>query len=75
MKDTSLKGVIELAIDKINLDTLVHLIIDNAELNYSKDELRITNETTLLQFIKYIYPNTYKNKLEVLKAGVKTEDI
>ena len=65
MEDT--KFLMELAIDKNNLDALVHLIIDNAELNYSGEDLRITNTETVLQFIKYLYPNTYKDKLEELK--------
>lgn len=59
--------VLKLAIDKSNLDALVHLIIDNAELNYKKDELRITNDTSVLQFVKYLYPNTYLSKLTELQ--------
>lgn len=59
--------VLGLAVDKGNLDALVHLIIDNAELNYSGEDLRITNTETVLQFIKYLYPKTYKEKLEELK--------
>ena len=65
MEDT--KFIMGLAIDKNNLDALIHLIIDNAELNYNKRDLRITNESTVVQFIKYLYPNTYKEKLELLK--------
>jgi hypothetical protein len=65
MNDT--KYIMELAIDKNNLNALVHLIIDNAELNYTKKDLRITNESTIVQFIKYLYPNIYKTKLEELK--------
>lgn len=65
MNDT--KFIMELAIDKNNLDALVHLIVDNAELNYTGEDLRITNHETVLQFIKYLYPNTYKDKLEELK--------
>ena len=59
--------VLKLAIDKSNLDALVHLIIDNAELNYSGEDLRITNTETTLQFIKYLYPNTYITKLRELQ--------
>lgn len=59
--------VLKLAIDKSNLDALVHLIIDNAELNYSGEDLRITNSETALQFIKYLYPNTYLSKLTELQ--------
>lgn len=65
MNDTEF--IMKLAIDKSNLDALVHLIIDNAELNYSGEDLRIANAETVLQFIKYLYPNTYKDKLEELK--------
>lgn len=64
MNDT--KMLMELAIDKNNLDVLVHLIIDNADLNYNGDDLRIANAETVLQFIKYIYPNTYKDRLKEL---------
>lgn len=56
-----------LLIDRSNLDALAHLIIDNANLNYKEDDLRITNESTVLQFIKYLYPTLYKEKLEELK--------
>lgn len=65
MNDTEF--IMKLAIDKNNLEALVHLIIDNAELNYTGEDLRITNAETVLQFIKYLYPNTYKDKLEELK--------
>lgn len=67
MNETSTQMMMELAVDKNNLDALVHLIIDNADLNYSGEDLRIANAETVLQFIKYIYPKTYKEKLEELK--------
>ena len=67
MNETSTQMMMELAVDKNNLDALVHLIIDNAELNYSGEDLRIANAETVLQFIKYLYPKTYKEKLEELK--------
>lgn len=65
MNDTEF--IMKLAIDKSNLETLIHLIIDNAELNYTGEDLRITNQETILQFIKYLKPTTYENKLEELK--------
>lgn len=64
MEETKL--LMDLAIDKNNLDILVNLIIDNATLNYKGNDLRISNEETVLQFIKYLYPTIYKNKLEEL---------
>lgn len=67
MKENEYEYVLKLAIDKSNLDALVHLIIDNAELNYKGDDLRISNDTSILQFVKYLYPNTYLTKLQKLK--------
>ena len=61
------ENLTELIIDKNNLDAIIHLIIDNAELSYSGDDLRISNMETVLQFIKYLYPKTYNEKLENLK--------
>lgn len=69
MEIKDMKIIAELFIDKSNLEALVHLIIDNAELNYKGEDLRIENEITILQFIKYLYPNEYKNKFEELKNG------
>ena len=65
MEDT--KFLMELAIDKNNLEALLHLIIDNAELSYTGKDLRIANETTVMQFVKYLYPSTYREKLDKLQ--------
>lgn len=65
MNDTEF--IMKLAIDKNNLDTLIHLIIDNSELNYNGESLRIGNESTIVQFIKYLNPVAYENKLKELK--------
>ena len=61
------KTLAELSRDKVNLDALIHLIIDNADLSYSKNDLRISNEPTIVQFIKYVNPKLYNEKLEELK--------
>ena len=65
MEDT--KFIMELAMDKNSLEALIRLIIDNAELSYNKKDLRIGNETTILQFIKYLRTGAYESKLEELK--------
>lgn len=65
MNDT--KDLVLALIDKNNLDTLAHLIIDNSDLNYKGNNLRISNEDTILQFIKYLYPKLYNDKLQELK--------
>lgn len=67
MNETNTQFIIELAMDRNSLEALVHLIIDNADLNYSGEDLRIANTETVLQFIKYLYPKTYKDRLEQLK--------
>lgn len=66
-KDNEFEFVLKLAIDKNNLDALAHLIIDNARLTYDNKELKIDNEHTIMQFVKYLYSNEYKEKLEELK--------
>lgn len=62
-----IKDLVLALIDKNNLDTLAHLIIDNSDLNYKGNNLRISNEDTILQFIKYLYPKLYNDKLQELK--------
>ena len=65
MEDT--KFLMELAIDKNNLEALLHLIIDNARLSYDNKDLKINNEDTIMQFVKYLYPSTYRERLEKLQ--------
>lgn len=65
MNDT--KTLIEALLHKNNLDAVAHLIIDNSDLNYSRNNLKISNEDTILQFIKYLYPKLYNDKLQELK--------
>lgn len=64
------KTLAELSKDKVNLDALIHLIIDNADLSYTKKDLRISNETTIMQFIKYLNPKLYNEKLEEVKENI-----
>lgn len=49
------------------LDLLIDLIIDNAELSYHKDSLRIDNDDTIMQVLKIIAKQKYENKLEDLQ--------
>ena len=50
------KELIQAIVYKNNLDALANIIIENATLNYKGNDLRISNEETVLQFIKYLYP-------------------
>ena len=66
MDNENFKTLTTLIINNYSLDIIIHLIIDNAELNQSGKDLIITNEQTILQFIKYLYPHNYDNKLKEL---------
>ena len=70
------KELIQALVYKTNLDTLANIIIENATLNYKGNDLRISNEEIVLQFIKYLYPTIYKNKLEELskQKGNKVDE-
>lgn len=48
------------------LDLLIDLIINNAELSYTKDSLRVGNDDTIMQVLKIIAEQKYENKLEDL---------
>lgn len=57
------------------LDLLIDLIIDNAELSYHKDSLRIDNDDTIMQVLKIIAKQKYENRLEDLKnQTIKDEE-
>ena len=62
------KTLATLVKESLSLDAIVHLILDNAEISDISQELRITNQPTIMQFIKYLYPEEYKNKLRELKT-------
>lgn len=62
------KTIATLVKESLSLDAIVHLILDNAEINDISKELRITNQPTIMQFIKYLYPEEYNNKLRELKT-------
>lgn len=70
------KELIQALVYKTNLDALANIIIENATLNYKGNDLRISNEEIVLQFIKYLYPTIYKNKLEELskQKGNKVDE-
>lgn len=49
------------------LDLLINIIIDNANLSYTDDKLRIDNDDTIMQVIRVIAKDKYENRLEDLK--------
>ena len=49
------------------LTILLDLIFNNTGLSYTKNELRIKDDTAILQFIKAIYPDRYEEELYELQ--------
>lgn len=54
--------------------TLKNLILNNAKINYSKDDLIIDNETAIMEFMKAVEYEDYDCLLSILKDKEKIED-
>ena len=57
-----------LELDSSQLDTLIKIILNNSRLDYNGESLRIDNESAIFAYLMVIYPETYKRRLEELKA-------
>ena len=64
-KDTASR----LELDSSQLDTMVNIILNSSRLNYDGNGLRIDDEGSIFAYLKVIYPETYKKRLEELKAA------
>lgn len=64
-KDTASR----LELDSSQLDTLVKIILNNSRLDYGGESLRIDGESAIFAYLMVIYPETYKKRLEELKAA------
>lgn len=60
-------------VDVNQLDTLIKLILNNASLGYSGENLRIENEISIFEYLKVIAPNSYYKKLNSLKDEREAE--
>lgn len=57
------------------LNTLIDIIFNNTGLAYTKNELRIKDDTAILQYIKVICPDRYDKELfELQNNVVKTKE-
>lgn len=52
---------------------LLDAIMKDAELNYRGDDLRLVGDC-VLNYIKLVYPNTYKNKLKRLQDAQRDKE-
>lgn len=52
---------------------LLKLIFNNARLGYCGEELRLENETAILEYLKVIDPTGYKARLDELKVEREAE--
>ena len=68
--------LIDARITSNELYTLKEIIFSNATLDYSGKELRISNESAILEYLRTLYPDSYDIALTRLKeaASKKTEE-
>ena len=68
--------MIEAAVTSNQLFVLKEIIFNNATLDYSGKELRISNESAILEYLRALYPDSYDIALTRLKeaASKKTEE-
>ena len=50
-----------------NLNALIGIILNNTKLDYSETDLSLVNDNSILQFINFLEPDSYKDRLEELK--------
>lgn len=60
-------------VDVNQLYTLIKLILNNASLGYSGENLRIENEISIFEYLKVIAPDSYYRKLNSLKDEREAE--
>lgn len=65
--------LIEAEISCNQLNNLKEIIFNNAMLDYSGKELRISNESAILEYLRAIYPDSYDIALTRLKDAQKAE--
>lgn len=53
---------------KDSLDTMVRIILNCSDLDYSDKDLRLATERAILEYIKAIYPSSYAARIKELKA-------
>ena len=67
--------MIEAAVTSNQLFVLKEIIFNNATLDYSGKELRISNESAIFDYLRVLYPDTYDITLTRLKeAQTKREE-
>lgn len=66
----------ELAFQSVNVDrlyTLIRIIFNNVRLDYSGDNMRIENDSAILEYLRVIDPDAYYKKLNGLKIEREAE--
>lgn len=58
-----------------DLDRILNAIVDELELNYSKDYLRIKNGERIADTIRVLYPDVYDHLLAVELEQAENEDL
>lgn len=63
--------LVNLKIEAKSYTTIVDTILDNCELGYGEDDLRIDSERSILAVVKALAPDEYNNRLNELKEEKK----
>lgn len=56
------------------LDKLIAVILNNCKLDYKEEDLDLKNDIPVLQYVKFIDPDTYADRLEELKKEAQERD-
>ena len=65
--------VSQLKLKEARLDCLIAIILNNSRLNYGGEDLRIENESAILEYLRAIYKRFYDARLDELKAEREAE--
>ena len=56
------------------LERLIAVILDNCKLDYKEEDLDLKNDIPVIQFINFMDPDSYKDRLEELKKEAQERE-
>ena len=56
------------------LERIIAVILDNCKLDYKEEDLDLNNDIPVLQYVKFIDPDSYEERLEELKKEAQERD-
>lgn len=64
----------ELRRTRYDIRKLISIILNNTKLDYSETDLSLVNDNSILDFVRFIDPETYRDRLEELSRLKAEED-